>query len=116
MTNEPEIVIEPAVGNWSVRAQGAIIGGTSRALLLRENGHEPVIYIPREDLQMVFFDRSEKTTHCPHKGDATYFHLIGKNRRQEDVAWSYETPFEGAAQIAGHLAFYKDAVTIEAVS
>lgn len=110
------IEIEPAPGNWSIRAQGAVIGDTSRALLLREDGYEPVLYIPREDLQMVFFDKSDKTTHCPHKGDATYYHLAGKNRRDENVAWSYEAPRDGVSEIAGYLAFHKGAVTIDLVS
>lgn len=116
MGTEPEIVIEPAPGNWSIRAQGAVIGDTSRALLLRENGYEPVLYVPRDDLQMVFFDASDKTTHCPHKGDATYYHLVGKNRRDENVAWSYEAPIDAMSKIAGHLAFHKGAVTIDLVS
>ncbi|WP_069300806.1 DUF427 domain-containing protein [Neptunicoccus sediminis] len=116
MGTEPEIVIEPAPGKWSIRAQGAVIGNTARALLLRENGREPVLYVPRDDLQMVFFDPSDDTTHCPHKGDATYYHLVGKNRRDENVAWSYESPLDSVSEIAGHLAFDKDTITIDQVS
>mgnify|MGYP005985064099 CR=1 FL=1 len=112
----PEITIEPAKGTWSVRAQGAVIGETTNALILTEGDYEPVIYVPREDLQMVFFDPSDKTTTCPHKGDATYFHLIGKSRRQENVAWSYETPHKSVAAIKDHLAFHQDEVTVESVS
>lgn len=112
----PEITIEPATGTWSVRAQGAVIGETTKALILREGDYAPVVYVPREDLQMVFFDASEKTSNCPHKGSATYFHLAGKSRRQENVAWSYENPHTSVAAIKGHLAFYQDEVTVEAVS
>lgn len=112
----PEITIKHASGTYAVRAQGAVIGETSRALELTEGEYDPVIYIPRADLQMVFFDPSEKTSHCPWKGEASYFHLAGKNRRQENVAWSYESPSEGVSEIAGHLAFYPDAVTVEVVS
>jgi uncharacterized protein (DUF427 family) len=112
----PEITIEPAKGAWSVRAQGAVIGETTNALILREGDYAPVIYVPRDDLQMVFFDTSDKTTHCPHKGDATYFHLIGKSRRQKNVAWSYQTPHQSVAAIKDHVAFYGSEVTVEAVS
>lgn len=112
----PEIIIRPAAGTYSVRAQGAVIGETTRALELKEGDYPPVIYVPREDLQMVFFDNSDKVTTCPWKGEASYFHLVGRNRRQENVAWSYEAPLAGAAQIRDHLAFYPDAVTVEVVS
>lgn len=112
----PEIIIRPARGTYSVRAQGAVIGETTRALSLTEGEYPPVIYIPREDLQMVFFDASDKVTTCPWKGEANYFHLVGKNRRQENVAWSYESPLADVAEIKDHLAFYTDAVTVEVVS
>ncbi len=112
----PEITIEPANGTWSVRAQGAVIGETTKALILKEGDYAPVVYVPREDLQMVFFDASDKSTTCPHKGVATYFHLAGKSRRQENVAWSYENPHKSVAAIKGYLAFYQDEVTVESVS
>ncbi|WP_348773491.1 DUF427 domain-containing protein [Litoreibacter halocynthiae] len=32
-----------------------------------------------------------------------------------DAAWSYEAPKAGLEDIAGHLAFYKDKVTVEEV-
>lgn len=112
----PEITIRPASGTYSVRAQGAVIGESSRALELIEGEYDPVIYIPRDDLEMVFFDRSDRVTTCPWKGEATYFHLVGKNRQQDNVAWSYEAPHDGVAAIAGYLAFYPDAITVEVVN
>ena len=102
----PEITIRPLGGVYAVRAQGAVLGETRRALELTEGEYEPVIYVPREDLQMVFFDASDKKTTCPWKGEASYFHLVGKNRQQDNVAWSYETPLKDVERIAGHLAFY----------
>lgn len=112
----PKITIEPAEGVWAVRAQGAVVGETRRALRLIEGDLPPVIYIPREDLQMVFFERSETTSSCPWKGKAVYFNLHGKSRVLPDVAWSYENPRPEVAAIAGHLAFYPDEVTVEIVS
>ena len=112
----PEITIEPADGAWSIRSQGAVLGESDRALILREGDLEPVVYFPRDDIQMAFFDVSDKTTHCPHKGDATYFHMVGRNRTEPNVAWSYEAPKKQVAQIKGYLAFYPNAVTVESVS
>ena len=107
------IEIKPATGTWVVRAAGAVLGESTAALELVEGGHEPVIYFPRSDISMAFFDQSDKTTHCPHKGDATYFDLIAKSGTIADAAWSYEAPLEGVAEIAGHLAFYGDKVAVE---
>ena len=110
------IKIRALSGKWSIRAAGAVIAETCRALELTEQGYNPVIYFPRDDIAMAFLDQTEKTSHCPHKGDANYFSIITKNGPIENVAWSYETPQEALAQIKGHLAFYlNDKIAIEQV-
>lgn len=109
------MTITEAGGKWVVRGGGAILGETLRALRLEEDGHEPVIYFPREDVGMAFLDPSATQTHCPHKGDATYFSLQTKSMLVPDVAWSYETPVAGAEAIAGYLAFYPDKVAVEEI-
>ena len=97
-----------------VRSGGAVLGETSRALELSEDGYEPVIYFPRDDIAMAFLDHSSKTSHCPHKGDATYYSIVNKSSVTEDAAWSYENPSEAVAEIKGFLAFYPgDTVKIE---
>ncbi|MBC6441865.1 MAG: DUF427 domain-containing protein [Rhodobacteraceae bacterium] len=111
----PEITIRQTGGKYSIRAHGAVIGETSRALILQEGDLAPVLYIPRDDLQMVFLDASDHKTICPWKGEACYFHLAGKSRREHNVAWSYENPLPGLADIRDHLAFH-DGVTVEEVS
>ncbi|MEZ5778384.1 MAG: DUF427 domain-containing protein [Paracoccaceae bacterium] len=102
-------------GTWVVRAGGAVIAETTHAVELNENGHPPVIYFPRADVAMAFLDRSATSTTCPHKGEARYFTIVTKSKPITDAAWSYETPKAGLEAIAGHLAFYKDKVTIEAI-
>ena len=100
------ITITKAEGTWSVRAGGAVLGESDNALELREGDYPPVIYFPREDIAMAFLDASEKTTHCPYKGDASYFSVITKSRTLENAVWSYEDPFDAVVEIKGHLAFY----------
>ena len=109
------ITIEKASGNWVVRAGGAVIGESVRALMLREEGYDPVIYFPRDDIAMTFLDRTDHSTHCPHKGDASYFSIVTKSATLENAVWSYEAPKDDMAQIAGHLAFDTDQVTVEEV-
>ena len=111
-----KITIRKADGNWVVRAGGAILGESSNALELTEGDYAPVIYFPRGDIAMAFLDTSEKTTHCPHKGDANYFSIVTKSQTIADAAWSYETPLEQVDRIKDHLAFYtNDLVAVERV-
>lgn len=108
------ITIRPADGIWTVRSGGAVLAESGSALELTEGSYPPVIYFPRDDIAMAVLDRSDTSSHCPHKGDASYFSIVGKSGTLKDAAWSYETPREAVAQIRNHLAFYaSDAVTIE---
>ena len=109
------ITIAAAGGTWVVRAQGAVIAESANALKLYEGDMEPVIYFPREDVGMLFLEPSENTSHCPHKGDAVYFHIEGKSHRIVNAAWSYESPKEDVARIAGYLAFHEDKAAVEAL-
>jgi uncharacterized protein (DUF427 family) len=110
-----EISITPADGKYVVRAGGAIIAETSHALILREQGYDPVIYFPRADVGMKLLDPSEKRTTCPHKGEASHFHIAAKSGPITDAAWSYESPVAGTEAIARHLAFYPDKATVERI-
>lgn len=110
------ITVTPARGTWVVRSDGAVLAESRSALELREGSYPPVVYFPRGDVAMALFEPSPTRSRCPHKGNASYFSLVGGDRRVADAAWSYEDPIEGDVQaIAGHLAFYPDKVTLERV-
>ncbi|MFK7938902.1 MAG: DUF427 domain-containing protein [Roseovarius sp.] len=100
-----DIKIRKAEGTWSVRAGGAVLAESKHALELCEPGYDDVIYFPRDDIAMAFLDRTDLSTHCPHKGDASYFSIVTKSQTLENVGWSYETPSEGVARIKAHIAF-----------
>ncbi|MEM6587305.1 MAG: DUF427 domain-containing protein [Pseudomonadota bacterium] len=111
-----QITIRKASGTWTVRAGGAILVESKTALALSEGSYPDVIYFPRDDVAMAFLDATEKATHCPHKGDASYFSIVTKSTTLENAAWSYEAPKDDVAQIQNHIAFYaSDAVTIEQI-
>jgi uncharacterized protein (DUF427 family) len=107
------IKIRKAVGTWVVRAGGAVLAESSNALELAEGDYPAMIYFPRDDIGMAFLERTDSSTNCPHKGQATYYAIHGKSGVIPDAAWSYETPLESVGEIAGHLAFYGDKVTVE---
>lgn len=110
------ITIRKAEGNWVVRAGGAILGESRAALELSEDGFAPVIYFPRGDIATAFLDDAEKTTYCPHKGDAQYYSIVTKSTTIQNAAWSYEAPVEAAEQIKSHIAFHtSDLVAVERI-
>jgi uncharacterized protein (DUF427 family) len=85
---------------------GVIVAETTRALTLKEAALPPVQYIPREDVATDLLERSSRKTHCPYKGDASYWDVTAGGIRARDAVWSYEKPFGAVKDIAGRLAFY----------
>lgn len=110
MSASHPITIVPATGRVQVRFAGEVIAESDRALALHEANHPPVYYIPRADARLAVLEASPHRTHCPYKGDASYFSIAAGGQRAADAVWSYETPLESMAAIAGHLAFYPDRV------
>lgn len=110
------IKVRKADGTWVVRSGGAVLGESGRALELVEKGYPPVIYFPREDIAMAFLDRTDHSTHCPYKGDASYFTIVTKSARLENAVWSYENPKPQVDAIKDHLAFQPgDDIAVEQV-
>jgi uncharacterized protein (DUF427 family) len=85
---------------------GRVIADTTRALIMREAGYAPVFYIPRADADMSLLQRSSHASHCPYKGDVSYFSISAGDRTADNAAWSYELPYPAMAKIADRLAFY----------
>ena len=102
--------LEPSAERVRARVGDLVVAESDRALVVRETGHEPVVYFPRDDVRLALFERTTHATHCPFKGDASYWTLRSGARVEENVAWSYESPFDEVAGIAGFLAFYGDRV------
>lgn len=107
------IKIRTAPGTWVVRAGGAVLGESTKALEMTEGEYPPAIYFPREDLAMAFLEKTESSTRCPHKGQATYFTVTTPSEEIVDAGWSYEEPLEAVSEIAGYISFYPERVTVE---
>jgi len=89
---------------------GRVIADTKNALTLKEASYKPALYIPRADTEMALLAATEHRTHCPYKGDASYFTISVDGRSAENAVWSYEQPYPAMAEIKEHLAFYPDRV------
>ena len=109
-TTDPQITIAPNPNRVVVRLDGAVIADSTRALVMRAPGTADQQYIPREDVNMTRLQRTTHRTHCPYKGDASYWTIQGKDRVIENGVWSYESPLPAMEPITGYLAFYQDRV------
>ena len=98
-----------------VTAGDTVIAETAHALTLKEASYPAVQYVPRGDAKMELLKRTERVTHCPYKGDASYFSIAADGQTIENAIWTYETPFPAMTEISGYLAFYPDKVRIEEV-
>ena len=111
------VTAKPSDAHVKVTFEGQVIADTREAVELHETtgpGKKtvaPVVYyIPRKDVRMERLVRSSHRTHCPFKGDASYFSVAGG---PENAAWSYEAPYDEMLAISERLAFYPDRFEIK---
>jgi uncharacterized protein (DUF427 family) len=108
--SEHPITIEPNESRVRITVGGRVVADTTRALTLRESDYPPVLYIPRDDVDMSLLERSDNQSYCPYKGDAAYYSIALGGGRGENAVWTYEAPYDAVAEIKEHLAFYPDRV------
>lgn len=107
------ITITPAARTVTVTAAGETVAASANALELREGSYPPVHYIPKRDIDMSRLAPTATRSHCPHKGDASYWTVTVASGAIADAGWSYDAPFEAVAEIKDHIAFYPSKVLIE---
>jgi uncharacterized protein (DUF427 family) len=93
--------------------EGHEIADSGDVLVLQEANYPAVRYFPRSDVAMAFLRKSDKTSHCPHKGEASYYTIVRDRQIIENAVWSYESPFPALSRIAGRLAFYPQHVDFQ---
>jgi uncharacterized protein (DUF427 family) len=106
------ITFEAAPRRVRAAFAGHVIADTDDAVILREASYRPVYYFPREGVEMSLMGRTDHHTHCPYKGDASYWTIAMDGRAAENVAWSYEDPFPAAMAVKDMIAFYPDRVEV----
>ena len=84
----------------------AVVGGrvvldSTRATILHETGCQVVPYAPLDEFDSGLLEPSETHTHCPYKGDASYWSVVVGDDRRQDAVWAYEDPLEEAAWLKG---------------
>jgi uncharacterized protein (DUF427 family) len=104
------ITIEADPSRIVVSFAGRIVADTRKALSLREANYAPVLYIPRQDVDMTLLERTDHNTYCPYKGDCSYYSIAVGEARSINAVWTYDHPYAAVGEIAGHVAFYQDRV------
>jgi uncharacterized protein (DUF427 family) len=107
-----DITIEPSVDRVVVGSGGLTLADSQATLVLRETNYPSVRYIPLADVDQSLLTRSDLTTYCPYKGDASYYSIVGDDDRGADAVWFYEQPYPAVAAIKDHVAFYSNRVDI----
>ena len=89
---------------------------TWRGATLAESDDTVVVegnhYFPRESIQSQYFGNSNEHSHCPWKGEASYYDITVGDAVNAGAAWYYPEPKEAAAAIKGRVAFWKG-VTVD---
>ena len=98
--------VEPSFRRIRAKFNGETIVDSKRVLLMREGGHVPVLYFPMDDIRMDFFTTSHHKTHCGYNGDASYWNLGVGNRSEENMMWSYQSPYAEMQIIKNYVALY----------
>jgi uncharacterized protein (DUF427 family) len=98
--------IEPNHRRLRVLVDGVVIADTIGSIYLFEPGHLPVYYFPKSDIRFDLLEHTDRSTHCPLKGDAEYWSIVVGDRRIDDAVWSYPSPLPGAPDLSAYAAFY----------
>ena len=105
-----ELRYEPSPKRVRVEFNGVFVADSTRAIVLHETRSPPTYYFPREDVRMEYLERTTLETHCPFKGNASYWSLKVGDKVAENAVWSYEEPYRDGEPIRGCLAFYRDRI------
>jgi Uncharacterized protein conserved in bacteria len=84
---------------------GATLADSDATVIVERNHYFPIDSINRE-----YFEKSDKHTTCPWKGEASYYDILVAGEVNKDAAWYYPEPKEAAANIKGRVAFWKGVV------
>ncbi len=104
------ITVTPTGRRVVVTVAGKVVADSERALTVQESTYPSVQYIPLDDVDRSLLERTETTTYCPYKGDASYYSIPVGGERSVDAIWVYEQPHDAVKEIKDHVAFYPDRI------
>ena len=101
-----KVVIESSPRRLRAVFNGETVADSSAMKMMHETQHLPVYYFPVDDVRRDLLEKTDHTTHCPHKGDASYWNIRAGDKIAENAMWSYENPIDSVPDLKGLVAFY----------
>lgn len=105
-------VVDKYQRQLTIEMDGQLIARSDSALIVKEVGksvYDPVLYVPKADVIVDLKSEDERHSHCPIKGDASYWNLEEKTSNY--FAWSYENAHPRSKRIEGYIAFNPEYVS-----
>lgn len=88
-----------------VTVAGTVLVDTVNSVIVFETSLAPRLYVDPAHVRTDLLHRSETTSYCNYKGDATYWSAAVGDTIHADVAWSYEDTPPETLPIQGFLSF-----------
>lgn len=102
--------IEATPRRLVVQFAGVTLADSTAGYRVLETSQPPAYYFPPGDVSMDHLEASSHHTFCEWKGQARYLSARIGDHHAENVAWTYDEPYERFAAITGYLAFYAQRV------
>ena len=102
------LLLHPFPRRVRARFAGEVVLDSTRGALLHESNILPRLYVPLEDVRADLLERTDHTTHCPFKGDASYWSVRVGDRVAENAVWTYEEPIDEASWLRGLVSVYPE--------
>ena len=104
------LFLDPFPRRVRARLAGETVLDTTRGALLHESALLPRFYAPLDDVRADLLERTDHATHCPFKGDASYWSIRVGDRVAENAVWTYEDPIPEARWLKGLASIYPERV------
>lgn len=97
---------------WRIRVVhgGALIVDAPEVVRVLETSQAPAYYVAFEHIADEFLRENPHHTYCEWKGVTAYADVVVGDRAATRAAWTYPEPTRGFEPIAGHWAFYAQAL------
>jgi uncharacterized protein (DUF427 family) len=96
--------VEPSGDEVVIVLGGEVVARTRAALRVLETSHPPAFYLPYASFAPGSLVPVGGTTYCEFKGTASYFDVVGGDRRAARAGWTYRTPSPGFEILGDHVA------------
>ena len=88
-----------------VTVGGQVVAETTWGISVREAFYPRVLYVPMADVDQSLIQKTEHTSYCPYKGEASYYSIPIGGAKSRNAMWTYENPRPPVAVLQHYVAF-----------